>query len=557
MLQNFTLSEQAKYKNLTVQMVTYWTPFLNQTFPGFFGTSHEITLMKGMELLSVYSMANPDAFVRTNIQWYDPLSNDTLYDIWNAFLNPRFEWTRWTTKTDFQSSLNSPFANSVDPLMSVVWYTRLPCFDTYGISSEEQMESSFLKRCIWKGEVIPCSAIFKSIPTDRGMCCSFNIQDAEDFFVQSQYQKMISKLQNEDLNNSFLPNTLPDWYTENGEPTTMPGVTMGLTIIVDAHTDQLEAYSIDSDFQGYTALVTNHGEFPLTYLKGFDVRPGHRNLIALSATKIDADDDIRDIPVSKRKCKFSDEVEDIKFFESYSQANCYFECKLEEAQKEELPNQFYPDLLTKKCTPWFFPNVENETRTCDPWDTAELLKIMAGKSQADKCNECMPDCRHIIYSHSVTAQPFRNCDEKNFGVSDFCNPEMTYDIAPQNWVASSPFSVSELEYFDPKNYQSSKRYLGGSSNRPDVFPNLPKEYEAFEKDIAIVTVFFDTPTVLQFTTQSSQGWIDYFANVGGLLGLCIGLSMVTLIELAWLCLRVVNLVRKRTGINCNPKSTRY
>ena len=113
MLQNFTLSEQAKYKNLTVQMVTYWTPFLNQTFPGFFGTSHEITLMKGMELLSVYSMANPDAFVRTNIQWYDPLSNDTLYDIWNAFLNPRFEWTRWTTKTDFQSSLNSPFANQL------------------------------------------------------------------------------------------------------------------------------------------------------------------------------------------------------------------------------------------------------------------------------------------------------------------------------------------------------------------------------------------------------------------------------------------------------------
>jgi len=33
--------------------------------------------------------------------------------------------------------------------------------------------------------------------------------------------------------------------------------------------------------------------------------------------------------------------------------------------------------------------------------------------------------------------------------------------------------------------------------------------------------------------------IQYFSNVGGLLGLCIGLSIVTIVEILWLCLRLI------------------
>ncbi len=43
---------------------------------------------------------------------------------------------------------------------------------------------------------------------------------------------------------------------------------------------------------------------------------------------------------------------------------------------------------------------------------------------------------------------------------------------------------------------------------------------------------------MEFKSQSSQSWIDYMANVGGLLGLCIGLSIVTVIEIIWLCVRL-------------------
>ena len=42
-----------------------------------------------------------------------------------------------------------------------------------------------------------------------------------------------------------------------------------------------------------------------------------------------------------------------------------------------------------------------------------------------------------------------------------------------------------------------------------------------------------------------SGWVDYFANVGGLLGLCIGLSIVTIMELVWLCMRLARTAKMK------------
>jgi len=51
-------------------------------------------------------------------------------------------------------------------------------------------------------------------------------------------------------------------------------------------------------------------------------------------------------------------------------------------------------------------------------------------------------------------------------------------------------------------------------------------------------VFFDKPAVFQYVSQPSQTWIGFFSAIGGLLGLCLGVSLVTFVELVWLCLRL-------------------
>ena len=63
-------------------------------------------------------------------------------------------------------------------------------------------------------------------------------------------------------------------------------------------------------------------------------------------------------------------------------------------------------------------------------------------------------------------------------------------------------------------------------------------YDAYKEDIAILQVYFKTSSVMEYETYPSQTWIDFFSIIGGLLGLCIGLSIVTVIELFWLLLRI-------------------
>ena len=74
----------------------------------------------------------------------------------------------------------------------------------------------------------------------------------------------------------------------------------------------MESFSISRDFEGFTALITEPGNFPLANLRGFEVKPGHNNLVALSAVKIDADDDLKYLKPETRKCLFPDETTNLK-----------------------------------------------------------------------------------------------------------------------------------------------------------------------------------------------------------------------------------------------------
>ena len=48
-------------------------------------------------------------------------------------------------------------------------------------------------------------------PTDRGMCCSFNKQRAEDMFKEGKYRDSVAKLTNRDKETSFQSSELPEW----------------------------------------------------------------------------------------------------------------------------------------------------------------------------------------------------------------------------------------------------------------------------------------------------------------------------------------------------------
>jgi hypothetical protein len=45
---------------------------------------------------------------------------------------------------------------------------------------------------------------------------------------------------------------------------------------------------------------------------------------------------------------------------------------------------------------------------------------------------------------------------------------------------------------------------GGTLAGVNIFTNIERSYDAYDKDIAVLNVFFETQTIMEFTTQSAQ-----------------------------------------------------
>ena len=92
-------------------------------------------------------------------------------------------------------------------------------------------------------------------------------------------------------------------------------------------------------------------------------------------------------------------------------------------------------------------------------------------------------------------------------------------------------------------------FIAGNMKGVRVFPaSLEKnpKYDAYEKDIAMVTFFFETSTVFEYTREERMTLIQYISQMGGLLGLCIGFSLISGVEIIyWLTIRLFrNVINK-------------
>ena len=75
----------------------------------------------------------------------------------------------------------------------------------------------------------------------------------------------------------------------------------------------------------------------------------------------------------------------------------------------------------------------------------------------------------------------------------------------------------------------------------NLFEQNPRYYDAFEKDIALVEISFRKSTIIQMGRKTRMNWIDYFSTVGGLLGLVLGMGIISFVEILWVCLRLTAL----------------
>ena len=225
----------------------------------------------------------------------------------------------------------------------------------------------------------------------------------------------------------------------------------------------------------------------------------------------------------------------MELFQIYSQSNCIFECLLKIVQTKATETQN----LTSPCIPWYFPFSGDVTQVCDPW-TSNYIESIWNLSN-DSCSSCLPDCNVYNYKYSLSQEPFRQCDDLNVGISPLCNfQQSSSSFKPFLWTQEVYDQLNNEKYKSlVSDGRSSKRVIGNlfSGTTPPYFDNTFSPYNAYNRDIAVVSVFFNVPTVWMFTTTASSTWITFVSNVGGLLGLGVGISFITAVELIWLCLR--------------------
>ena len=79
------------------------------------------------------------------------------------------------------------------------------------MSYHEKKFTGMIKKCVWKGQPISCAAIFEMQPTDRGMCCSFNKEKADEMFREGKYQEHLIDMRTQDEMHAMDDSKLPEW----------------------------------------------------------------------------------------------------------------------------------------------------------------------------------------------------------------------------------------------------------------------------------------------------------------------------------------------------------
>lgn len=303
-------------------------------------------------------------------------------------------------------------------------------------------------------------------------------------------------------------------------------MTRGLTVTLNNHRDKLERFTYLSSFKGFKIYVSTPNEFPLLNQRGFVAPVGHRTLVALTPTVFEGDSSLEYVDVEHRKCLFSYESSTLTAFTEYSQSNCFLECAIKQIHELFLNN------LTQPCIIWSLPIIYRDP-ICDDYTNNMFKNAFKNINVGKSCQHCLPDCSTIKYSHFVTTEKFRPCDEKNFGVSPFCKlKDLHNSTFPSHWLDQTMRQLG-YEKFKDKFQMSAQRNYGNPYSWGQTV------YDSFADDIAVVSFFYPSQRCMKIFKQASQTWAGYFATVGGASGLLIGVSAISLFELIWTFVRFV------------------
>ena len=351
---------------------------------------------------------------------------------------------------------------------------------------------------------------FRASLTNEGLCFTRNGENFDKMFKPTTYTDTFKNIMIAGRGNDSVR------YSQGS------GIQYQYTFLVDTnrHTDLKRGThrTLKTDSNIHLAI---HSPTDVADIKGsgINIELGYETTIRINFQELLSDRTIQSLDPKKRQCKFDYENGNLKVFKWYSRINCLYECMMDVVEIE------------CGCRPWDYPtsiNTSNKftkSRICDYFGNTCFHALMSTDNVGEKkCAEkCLPDCNEIKHSFSI--------EKSHLDVNKICH--YTKEDAKMGAFADQRMSksIKDVE-------ESTRNHVYGFPQSPpkwdkrypinnliqtltDAMTHLNRTTSKFDqcktrvlKDIAVINIVVNNPTVLKLIQTNRVSFSDKVANFG-------------------------------------------